>query len=66
MSNSYYIENLLELRGFFITNCINSDELIKIHVELPFRVHSCSCCLTSTSKVHDYCIQSIKEIPRKL
>ncbi len=63
MSNFNYIESLLELNDFIVTKINNSFNVTQVSVELPVRPHVCPCCNTISSKIHDYRIQSIKDIP---
>lgn len=58
-----YITNLLDLKGVIVTKFRNRKNRIRIHIELPIKEHSCPCCHSKTSKVHDYRSQLIKDIP---
>lgn len=62
MQNNF-ITNLLDLKGVIVTKFRNRKNRIRIHIELPVREHSCPCCHSKTSKVHDYRFQLIKDIP---
>ncbi len=67
MSNSYYsqndFQNLLELHEFIIKKVSNHSDSIQINVEKALVPHHCPCCSSLTSRVHDYRIQVIKDIP---
>ena len=63
MSDFNYIQNLLELKDIIVTNIFNYNDFIQIDIEMPVKFHNCPCCNTITSKVHDYRIKLIKDIP---
>ena len=58
-----FITNLLDLKGAIVTKFRNRKNRIRIHIELPVREHSYPRCHSKTSKVHDYRLQLIKDIP---
>lgn len=62
MQNNF-ITNLLDLKGVKVTKFRNRKNRIRIHIELPVREHTCPCCYSKTSRVHDYRFQLIKDIP---
>lgn len=62
MQNNF-ITNLLDLKGVKVTKFRNRKNRIRIHIELPVREHSCPCCHSKTSKIHDYRFQLVKDIP---
>lgn len=62
MQNNF-ITNLLDLKGVIVTKFRNRKNRIRIHIELPIKEHSCPCCHSKTSRVHDYRFQLIKDIP---
>lgn len=62
MQNNF-ITNLLDLKGVKVTKFRNRKNRIRIHIELPIREHTCPCCHSKTSRVHDYRFQLIKDIP---
>ena len=57
------IKNLLDLKGVMIKNIKNLKDKVEIYIELPIKEHICPCCGKSTTKVHDYYTQTIKDIP---
>jgi len=61
-----YIKDLFNLKGAIIKNFYESNEFIKINVELPKKVHICPECGSLTSKIHDYRTQIIKDMPLRL
>lgn len=62
MQNNF-ITKLIDLKGVKVTKFRNREHRIRIHIELPVREHTCPCCHSKTSKVHDYRFQLIKDIP---
>ena len=62
MQNTF-ITKLIDLKGVIVTKFRNREHRIRIHIELPVREHTCPCCHSKTSKVHDYRFQLIKDIP---
>lgn len=62
MQNNF-ITNLLDLKGVKVIKFRNRKNRIRIHIELPIREHTCPCCHSKTSRVHDYRFQLIKDIP---
>ena len=57
------IKNLLDLKGVMIKNIKNLKDKVEIYIELPIKEHICPCCGKSTTKVHDYYTQTIRDIP---
>lgn len=62
MQNNF-ITNLLDLKGVIVTQFRNRKNRIRIHIELPIKQHTCPCCHSKTSMIHDYRFQLIKDIP---
>jgi transposase len=58
-----YTAKLLNLEDVMITNVENTGSEVHIYLELPRKTHSCPCCGASTSIVHDYRSQIIKDVP---
>ena len=57
------IKNLLDLKDFIVKNIKNLKDKVEIYIELPIKEHICPCCGHSTSNIHDYYTQTIKDIP---
>jgi len=57
------IKELFNLKGVLIKKIENFDDFFEIHIEMPKKEHICPCCNTTTSKIHDYRIQIIKDSP---
>lgn len=62
MQNNF-IRNLLDLKGVIAKKVRYKKNFVKIHIEMPVREQSCPCCKAKTTKIKDYRIQTIKDIP---
>ena len=62
MQNNF-IRNLLDLKGVIVKKVRYKKNFVKIHIEMPVREQSCPCCKAKTTKIKDYRIQTIKDIP---
>lgn len=58
-----FIRNLLDLKGVIIKKVRYKKNFVKIHIELPVREQTCPHCKSKTTKIKDYRIQVIKDIP---
>lgn len=63
MLNKNYITQLLKSEEIIIEDIVENETEVELHIKLPQKVHTCSNCKQQTSKVYDYRIQRIKEIP---
>ena len=63
MLEQNYIVKLLGLEDVIVTSVERECEILRIHIELPRKPHSCPCCSKSTQQIHDYREQVIKDIP---
>ena len=63
MLNTYYTENLLELKDADILNVLNFKDCKIVEIKMKQRIHKCPKCGNETSRVHDYRIQDVKDIP---
>ena len=61
--HSNCIKNLLNLKGVILKSIKNLENNVEINIELPIKEHTCPCCGTKTTKVHDYYTQPITDIP---
>ena len=62
MQNNF-IRNLLDLKGIIIKKVRYKKNFVKIHIEMPVREQTCPHCKTKTTKIRDYRVQVIKDIP---
>ena len=58
-----YTAKLLNLKDVIITNVENISDEVHISLELPRKKHVCPCCGAETDRIHDYRMQTIKDIP---
>lgn len=58
-----FIRNLLDLKGVIVKKVRYKKNFVKIHIELPVREQTCPHCKSKTTKIKDYRIQMIKDIP---
>lgn len=63
MLTNDYTTKLLNLEDVIIKNVENVSDQLHIYIELPKTKHICPNCGTETSCVHDYRMQTIKDIP---
>ena len=61
--HSNCIKNLLNLKELNIKSIKNLKDKVEIFAELPISEQVCPYCDASTSKIHDYYTQPIKDIP---
>ena len=61
-----YSNLLLDLKGVFIKKILHADSSLKIFLETIPKPHSCPSCGSSTSRIHDYRFQTIKDLPFQL
>ena len=57
-----YTEELTGLKDILIKSLERGSNFLHIHVQMHQRVHKCPRCNHSTSKVHDYRVQRIKDV----
>lgn len=58
-----YTAKILNLEDVKITNVENTTDALHIYLELPRKAHIRPCCSATTSQIHDYRMQTIKDIP---
>lgn len=54
---------LLGLEDVIVKNVAEDADGCHVELELPRRKHKCPCCGTETDKIHDYRMQTIKDLP---
>ena len=60
---TYCIKDLLNLEEVIIKSIKNLENVVEIYIEMPLKPHICPNCGSETTKIHDYRIQTIKDIP---
>lgn len=63
MLYSNYTEELVGLKDVCINSIKRENNQLHINISMHKRPHKCPRCGEITSKIHDYRIQSIKDIP---
>lgn len=63
MLNQDYTTKVLNLEDVIITNVENISDVLHICLELPRQKHRCPACGALTDRIHDYRMQTIKDIP---
>ncbi len=63
MLMSDYTAELLNLEDVIITKAENISDQLHIFIELPRTKHTCPACGAETDRIHDYRMQTIKDIP---
>ena len=58
-----YTSKLLNLEDVIITNVENVAGQLHIYLELPRIAHICPACGATTDRIHDYRMQTIKDVP---
>ena len=58
-----FIRNLLDLKGVIVKKVRYKKNFVKFHIELPVRQQVCPHCKSKTTKIKDYRIQVIKDLP---
>ena len=63
MLYNHFTEKLLGLQDVIITNIEEDEKNIRIFCEIKRKEHHCISCGTATNTIHDYRMQTIKDIP---
>ena len=58
-----YTSKLLNLEDVIITNVENIADQLHIYLELPRSEHICPACGAATDRIHDYRMQTVKDVP---
>ena len=61
-----YIKDLLNLEDVIITKIVHADKSVKFFLHTKPKPHICPNCGNSTTKIHDYRWQTIKDLPFQL
>ena len=63
MLNQNYTTKLLNLEDVIIANVENISDQLHIYIEMPRGRHVCPACGAVTDRVHDYRMQTVKDVP---
>ena len=61
--HNHCINKLLNIKDVIVKKVIHSDSYVKILLEINPKEHSCPACGLLTKRVHDYRMQTIKDLP---
>ena len=61
-----YIKDLLDLKDVIITKTVHADKYVNFFLDTKPKPHICPVCGNSTTKIHDYRWQTIKDLPFQL
>ena len=63
MLTDNYTEKLIGMKDAILLNVENIQDTMIVELKMEKRIHECPRCKTPTSKVHDYRIQYVKDVP---
>ena len=63
MLSKDYTTELLGLKDVIVKNMEETEDFIKVSIELERKPHTCPCCGKQTQQIHDYRQQTIKDLP---
>lgn len=61
--HNHCINKLLNIEDVIVKKIVHGDSFVKIHLTTKPHEHSCPNCGALTSKIHDYRMQTIKDLP---
>lgn len=61
--HNHCINKLLNIEGVIVKKVVHADFYVKIYLETKPKEHICPSCGASTARVHDYRMQTIKDLP---
>lgn len=64
--HNYCINKLLNLEDVIVKKVVHADTFVQIHLETKPKEHICPSCGAVTKHVHDYRMQTIKDLPFQL
>ena len=64
--HSNCIKKLIDLEDVIVENIMHADKYVKIFIKTKPSAQVCPCCKTTTSRIHDYRLQTIKDLPFQL
>jgi len=64
--HNHCINKLLNIEEVIVKNIVHADAFVKIHLETKPKEHVCPACGTLTKRIHDYRMQTIKDLPFQL
>lgn len=64
--HSYCINKLLNIEGVIVKKVVHGDISVKIFLETKPSTQKCPCCGAHTKRIHDYRVQTIKDLPLQM
>lgn len=64
--HNHCINKLLNIKEVIIKKIVHADTFVEIFLETKPKIHVCPVCGSLTKRVHDYRIQTIKDLPFQL
>ena len=61
--HNHCINKLLNIEDVFVKKIVHADTFVKIMLETKPKEHCCPICGTPTKRIHDYRLQTIKDLP---
>lgn len=61
--HNHCINKLLNIEEVIVKKIIHSDTFVEIYLETKSKAHSCPSCGSVTKRIHDYRMQTIKDLP---
>ena len=61
--HNHCINKLINIEEVIVKKIVHSDIFVKIYLETKPKVHICPACGAFTKRIHDYRMQSIKDLP---
>ena len=61
--HSHCINKLLNLEDVIVKKISHADTFVKIYIETKPKEHICPCCGLTTRRIHDYRLQTVKDLP---
>ena len=64
--HNHCINKLLNIEGVIVKKIVHADTFLKIYLETKPKEHICPVCGALTKRIHDYRMQTIKDLPFQL
>lgn len=64
--HNHCINKLLNIEDVIVKKVVHADTFVKIYLETTPKEHSCPVCGALTKRIHDYRMQTIKDLPFQL
>lgn len=64
--HNHCINNLINLKDVIVKKVVHNDDFVKIYLETKPKEHICPSCGIVTKRIHDYRLQTIKDLPLQM